>query len=813
MAVVEGLEELPGKSNYFIGKDPGKWRTNVPTYARVKYHEVYPGVDLLYYGNQQQLEYDLVVAPHTDPGVIRLSFDGADKLELAANGDLVVSAAGVELRHLKPVVFEEVDGGRRKPVECRYVLKGRREVAFALGAYDTNIPLVIDPVLVYSTTGIGGQSIGVDSARNIYLTGGPSIEGTPGAFQRVPGGSTDAFVAKVNASGTALVYATNLGGSGYDSVNDLEVDAAGNVYLVGHTNSPDFPVSAGAVQSRFAGGVCPGTTTSAPCPDVFVAKLNASGSALIYSTYLGDTGRDIGSGITADSAGNAYITGSSESVDFPVTNGSFQTTYAGNTDAFVTKVNPSGTDLIYSTFLGTNAWQEARDIALGASGEVYVAGNTHYGFPTTPGAFTTQYGIHFVTKLNATGTAPVYSSCFSLNLAFEDFDVLAGIAIDSAGNAYLTGTFSGPGSTPFILKLNPTGSAPVYRVSLGGDGSGQDISVDPFGNAYVTGDTRGNLTVTADAIQKEIGGGTCFGNTCADAFIAKLSPSGAVLYSTYLGGNGFDYGTSVAIDPTGGILVTGGTLSSNFLTTPDSYHSSAGVGSFLVKFAPEVLSVSAAHYNISPIAKSAIVAAFGSSFASDTQTAYSIPLPTSLAETQLLIKDSAGVDHPAPLYYVSPTQINYQVPAGASLGPALVTVTSGDRHISTGLMTITSVAPALFTLNQSGSGAAAALDGFTFNGAPFAATRPDGQPNIIALFGTGLGADATDLDAGVNVSSRVEVTIDGTPATTVFAGSAPGFTGLNQFNVVLPIAISPGTHKLVISRNGVKSNLVTIAIK
>ena len=207
------------------------------------------------------------------------------------------------------------------------------------------------------------------------------------------------------------------------------------------------------------------------------------------------------------------------------------------------------------------------------------------------------------------------------------------------------------------------------------------------------------------------------------------------------------------------------------------------------------------------------MAAFGPSLATVTETALSIPLPISLAGSQVLVKDSAGVEHPAPLFYVSPTQINYQVPAGASLGPALITVTSGDGHISTGLMTITSVAPALFTVNQSGSGAAAAMDAITFTDGPFAATQSNGQPNIIALFGTGLGADATDLDASVNVSSSVEMTIDGNPVTTLFAGSAPGYTGLNQFNVVLPAGISSGNHTVVVSRNGVKSNLVTIAIR
>jgi hypothetical protein len=300
-------------------------------------------------------------------------------------------------------------------------------------------------------------------------------------------------------------------------------------------------------------------------------------------------------------------------------------------DAFVTKVNSDGTELVYSTFLGTSGWQTGVDIAVDPGGEAYVTGNTGYGFPTTPDAFTTPYGIHFVTKLNATGTATVYSSCFSLNLGFEDFDGVGGIAIDSVGNAYVTGSFSTFSSySPFVLKLNSAGSAPVYSVSLGGTGFGADIGVDPFGNAYVTGNTVGQLLVTADAIQKEGGGGTCFSYPCSDAFIAKLSSSGALLYSSYLGGNGADSGRSVAIDPTGAIVLTGNASSPNFLMTPGSYNASAWVGSFVVKFAPEVLSVSAAHYNISPVARASIVAAFGQSLSSGSDTASSIPLPSRL---------------------------------------------------------------------------------------------------------------------------------------------------------------------------------------
>ena len=343
------------------------------------------------------------------------------------------------------------------------------------------------------------------------------------------------------------------------------------------------------------------------------------------------------------------------------------------------------------------------------------------------------------------------------------------------------------------------------------------ITVDNAGDVYLTGWTHSSsFPATPDAIQKVYAGGTCGeGNSlrpCVDAFLAKFNSSGTALkYATYLGGNKNDSGYNVLVDHAGNIYLSGYTDSPDFPVTAGAYQSST-TGGFTLRIAPDVLSVSAAHFNLSPIPREAIVAAFGVSLATSTESASALPLPTSLGGSQVVIKDSAGIEHVAPLFYVSPTQINYLLPAEAATGPAVVSVTSGDGRVWTGLMLISEVAPALFTLNQTGSGAAAALDAFTFTGAPFAATRADGQPNIISFFGTGLGADATGED-GIDVSSSVEVTIDGNPATTVFAGSAPGYAGLNQFNVVLPVGISSGNHTVVVSRNGVKSNLVTIAIR
>src|SRR5438477_2498195 len=320
---VSGLDELPGKANYLIGKDPTKWRTNVPTYAKVHYRAVYPGIDLVYYGNQRQLEYDFVVAPGADPNRIVLGFQGAERLEINAEGELVLHAAGEVIRQRVPVTYQEINGVRTK-LEGRYVLKDAHRVGFQVAAYDQNRPLVIDPTLVYATY-LGssgwdyGSGIAVDAAGSAYVTGSTSSADFPtaNALQAAKAGFQNAFVTKLNPTGSALVYSTYLGGSRGDEGFGIAVDAAGSAYVTGGTGSADFPTTAGAFQTTYGGG------------DAFVTKLNATGTALVYSTYLGGSRGDGGFGIAVDAAGSAYVTGSTNSTDFPTTPGAIQTTYSG----------------------------------------------------------------------------------------------------------------------------------------------------------------------------------------------------------------------------------------------------------------------------------------------------------------------------------------------------------------------------------------------------------------------------------------------------------------------------------------------------
>jgi len=590
---VSGLEEQPGTANYFIGKDSAKWLTKVPTYARVHYRDVYPGIDLLYYGNQRQLEYDFVVAPGADPKKIVLGFKGADKLEIDAKGELVLHAAGGDIRQHKPFIYQNIEGIRRE-IAGGYVRKGANRVSFQVAAYDRSQPLVIDPVLSYSTFlgGSGfnwGGGIAVDADGNAYvvgLTNSSNFPTTAGAFQTIFGGGTgfDAFVTKLNPTGSALVYSTYLGGNGSDSGHKIAVDGAGNAYVVGQTFSSNFPTTAGAFQTSFGGGY----------GDAFLTKLNPTGSALVYSTYLGGTGEDDGSGISVDADGNAYVAGFTQSADFPATAGAFQKTFGGGYgDAFVTKLDPTGSALIYSTYLGGADSDAAGNpgLAVDASGSAYVTSETvSTDFPITAGAFQATlsgYQNAFVTKLDPTGSALVYSTYLGGSIT----DWTQAIAVDADGNAYVTGvttstdfpttagavqtSFGGGRNDAFVVKLNPAGSALVYSTYLGGSGkeAGSAIAVDTAGNAFVTGRTNSSdFPTTITAFQRSFGGGTrevFVGDLGGDAIVTKLNADGsALVYSTYLGGSENDYGYGIALDAQANpnAYVTGST--SSFWTFP-----------------------------------------------------------------------------------------------------------------------------------------------------------------------------------------------------------------------------------------------------
>jgi hypothetical protein len=439
---VSGKDELPSKSNYFIGNDPKKWRTNVRQYARVRYANLYPGVDLVYYGNQRELEYDFVLQPGANPGAIRLRIEGASEVRLD-RGDLVLSSPAGDVRLRRPYTYQEVNGTKRK-IRSRYVITSKKEVGFHLASYDRGRPLIIDPVLAYSTY-LGGiknddaLDIAVDAAGNAYVTGGTSSADFPttNAFQPAfGGGASDAFVSKINADGSALVYSTYLGGSSnFDIGQSIAVDAAGSVYLTGATGAPDFPT------------VNPIQATNHGARDAFVTKISPDGSTLVYSTYLGGGGDDYGWGIAVDSAGNAHVTGDTPSRDFPVLHALQPTFHEGaNFNSFISEINAAGSALIYSTYWGGSGGEGGSRVAVDSARNTYVGGYTFSPDFFTVNAIQPTYAGNvdaYLTKLSADGQTVIYSTF----LGGSGFEYGWDVAVDSAGNAYLTG-FTGPRTFP-----------------------------------------------------------------------------------------------------------------------------------------------------------------------------------------------------------------------------------------------------------------------------------------------------------------------------------------------------------------------------
>jgi hypothetical protein len=605
-ATVTGLEELPGKRNYLIGNDPAKWRTNVPTYAKVKYQSVYPGIDLVYYGNPQNLEYDFLVAPGADPSAIALTFSAPSPsagerglpLHVDPNGDLVMQAGEYEMRLHRPAVYQTGEDSATHFVDGRYRVTRDGQVTFAIAAYDPGKLLVIDPVLTYSTY-LGGSAqepfgifsgIAVDAAGHAYVIGNTASTDFPTAspLQPVFGGSIDAFVAKLTPDGSALVYATYLGGNSTDIGHGIEIDAAGHAYVTGATTSANFP-TARPLQAAHGGG---GFDF-----DAFIAKLTPDGSALVYSTYLGGSSSELGQSIAVDVAGHAYVTGNTRSTDFP-TASPLQPVVGGEADAFVAKLTPDGSALVYSTYLGGSGTDFGFGIAVDAAGHADVTGSAEStDFPTASPLQPVLGGRQdaFVAKLTLDGSALVYSTY----LGGSSHDQGVGIAVDAAGHAYVTGNTDSnfPTASPlqpvfggsfdaFVAKLTPDGSALVYSTYLGGSSGdeGRGIAVDAGGSAYITGSTYSTDFPTANPLQPVVGGE-------ADAFVAKLTPDGsALVYSTYLGGSRGDLSFGIAVDAAGSAYVTGGTGSTDFPTASPLQPVSGGGGdAFVAKIGSETI--------------------------------------------------------------------------------------------------------------------------------------------------------------------------------------------------------------------------------
>jgi CSLREA domain-containing protein len=567
-AQIEGVERLTGASNYFIGGDQSKWRTNIPNYAKVRYRSLFPGIDLVYYGTQGHLEFDVIAAPGADPNRFRLAVDGGDKTEINSAGDLVIHAGADQIVFHRPIAYQEVAQGRRS-VAAAFKLRRGNKIAFKIASYDRHFPLIIDPVLVYST----------------YLGGGGGNEGA----------------------------------------SSIAVDSSGNAYVTGLTGSPDFPTTSGSFQTTISGAVNP--MNGGYPSNAFVTKLDPSASgvnSLIYSTYIGEALQSLG--IAVDSLGSAYITGETAgNANFPLMN-AFSTNAGNGGTAFVTKLNPGGNALLYSTFFG-GYWGSG--IAVDSSDKAYITGLAYTGLPTLnafqstcPAAARGSEGA-FVAKFDpsASGAASLLYSTYLCGSGdiLGDGDLGVGIAVDTAGNAYVAGSTSSSdfptlnafqsvypssnpgGSAAFVAKLNPAASGAaslLYSTYLGGSAIDNTqgaigIAVDSVGNAYVTGTTSSTDFPTLHAFQGTFAGGE------SDAFVAKLNPSASgaasLLYSTYLGGSNRDFGGGIAVDSAGDAYGTGFTQSSDFpisnafqcnCASSEPPFGNCGANAFVVKINP-----------------------------------------------------------------------------------------------------------------------------------------------------------------------------------------------------------------------------------
>jgi beta-propeller repeat-containing protein/HYDIN/CFA65/VesB family protein len=608
---ITAFDKLQSVSNYFRGSDPKRWQTKVGNYSRVVYENVYPGVNLICHGQQNQPEFDWVVGPGADADHIRFSVRGANPtIDLA--GDLVLRLSDSKMRMKKPVIYQEV-GGVKLTVNGDYTLSLSSEVSFRIGKFDRTHPLVIDPVLVYSTflggsIADGASQIAVDSSENIYVIGGALSNDFPlvNPLQSNKTGFSEAFVTKFDASGSNVIYSTYLGGTApghVDGGSAIAVDAAGNAYITGSTNDLNFPTTPGAYLPAPGGvGIC------GNCSDGWVAKLDPTGSSLLFSTYLTGNGNNIQSvptGIALDKSNEIYLTGFAYPTGFPITPGAYTTPTEGVLHIFVTKLNSTGSALVYSSLFGGNGNDQAFAIGVDSFGNAYLTGFTSStDFPVTTTLQEQLVGFQaFVVKMNATGSQLVYSTLFGSGHAF-------GIAVDGSGSAYIAGyaddylfPTAGPMQThyqnndAFVSKLDPSGASLIYSIFLGGSNVDQanSIAIDTFGNAYVTGRTQSPDFPTVNAVQPSYSGGTLCAYNCSDAFVTVVSADGSkLLFSTYLGDTGFEVGNGIAVDPAGSIFVTGVTSSPNFpLVKP--YQTAikvdvqnGGATSFVVKIAGNV---------------------------------------------------------------------------------------------------------------------------------------------------------------------------------------------------------------------------------
>jgi uncharacterized protein (TIGR03437 family) len=871
---ISAEEPSPGVSNYFIGSDPTRWHASVPRFGKVRYRNLYPGIDVVFYGSPKKLEYDFVLGPGADASKIVLAFDGADRMTIdASDGDLALKIGDLEIRNRKPQIYQgdKIVGGR-------WVMRGKRRAGFAIDSYDPNRPLVIDPVLTYATylggsAGDYGQAVAMDAQGDIYVTGGTDSSDFPtkaGLSTSLKSNSYVAFVSKINpaASGAAsLVYSSYVGGTGSDYGQAIAVDSNGNAYLSGFTYSTDFPLK-NAFQTKInTAANCRGSSGQAvQCPDGFVLTLSANGSTLVYSSYLGGANYDQASGIAVDSSGNAYVTGETDSTDFPIRGTPYQSRLNGTSDAFLAKIAPNGT-LLYSTYFGGELDDFCNGIALDSSGMAYLACITDSGkLPVSANAY--QSGLlgnssAFVAKLNPSISGPgglIYSSY--LGGTGGDTEAFA-VAADVSGNIYLTGsttspsfpvsagafaafqsqyggalndqTFVGVPGDAFIAKLNPAaggGAQLVYSTYFGGknDEQGTAIAVDSKGRIIVAGGTDSlDFATTIDAFQPYYYG---FPST-RKGFILLVDPSqtgnASLLYATLLGGTDDDMIYGMAADPAANtVVVTGEDFSADAYVTPSAYQpkyggsDQSGGDAYIARFdltqlGPLILPDSKGNYVFNSASSAPTGVAPGLIFTvvgqglgpAVGQQPADFPngaFPTTLAGVQVLV---GGI--PAPLLFVRNDQINAIAPyeLAKEIGNYVnVQVIYNGVGGNMPNEVVVSTAPAMYAITNQ-------------NNSVNTPSNPAAKGSTIIIYATGegqlnpAGVDGQLVGATLpKPVAQVSVTIDGKPASVSYAGTVPAtFDGFLQVNATTPADASSGSVPVVLKIGDQSSPPLNIAVQ
>jgi hypothetical protein len=831
---IKPLEELPGKNSYFIGNDAKKWLTGIPTFERVKYSEIYPGIDLVYYGKQRQLEFDFVVAPNADPAKIGLKIETNGHLVLTNDGNLRVKTDGssFEMRH--PEIYQ-VEDGKRRLVAGRFVLRNDQSIGFQIGKYDHQQQLIIDPALAYSTY-LGGNGtddgfgIAVDAAGNAYVVGQTTSTNFPtlSGYTSSADASGIAFVSKLNPTGTALLYSTYLGGTGGESGNGIALDPSGNVYLTGYTMSSDFPVVNGFQTST-------GTTNA----NAFVARIDTTqtGTAsLVYSTYLGGGGNstnpigDTGYAIAVDASGLAYVTGQTTSdtsvAAFPTTSGAYQSTLAsqsGNGFLSVIDTNQAGAgSLIYSTYLGgssTGFGDYGLGVSVDASGDAYVTGAATSGsptpFPTTSSAYqgslNSPYGNAFVTEIATTqsGSASLVYSTYlggSGDSSDETGDTALNVALDSSGKLYVSGAASSPdfpvssgayqttnpdNDRAFVAKLDLTQSGSqslLYSTYLGGTGGdeGFGIAVDANGNAYVVGITMSSdFPTTAGAFESALN------SSFSDGFFTELNSNGtSLIYSTYLGGscNNGDVGNGIALDSNGNPYLVGDTCSSDFPTYPlGAYQTSLGgtQNAFVTRFAlvanPSISASVSPSPNVSGWNNSSVTVAFTCLPGGAPISNCSSPATVSAEGANQLISgtatdtssNAATTTATVNLDLTPPSLSISSPPNGAAVGTPYVTVS--------GTLTDSLSGPGSVICNN----VPAVLTGTTFS----CTLQLSSVSNSITVIGYDLAGNSSTTTLNVTVSMSAPTSLIVSPANpNIITGGTQSFGVIDQTGTRRPDA-------------------------